>query len=105
MFTKENARFEAGAESHEAQRRSAGMATYPTPAHDAQVSELKSESSADTDQHVSRDERFAMAEQFLSSLDEEAEVFTFQTFTDTKQTSGPDPLAKIRHGSLDDCWD
>lgn len=44
----------------------------------------------------------AQAARFLTLLDEEAEVFTFQTFTDAKPSPRPDPLAKVRHGSLAD---
>lgn len=44
------------------------------------------------------------ARQFLDRLDPDAEGFTFATFTDAKGiTKGrPDPLAQIRHGTLDD---
>ena len=43
------------------------------------------------------------AERFLTLLDETAESFTFQTFTDTPSGTAkpdPDPLAKIKHGTL-----
>ena len=43
------------------------------------------------------------AHRFLGLLDEGAESFTFQTFTDTakgERRPRPDPLAEIRHGTL-----
>ena len=45
----------------------------------------------------------SQAERFLTLLDETAESFTFQTFTDTPSGTAkpdPDPLAKIKHGTL-----
>ena len=42
----------------------------------------------------------AQAERFLTLLDESAESFTFQTFTDSKDKPYPDPLAAVRHGTL-----
>lgn len=44
----------------------------------------------------------AMAARHLMLLDEEAEFFTFQTFTDAKDRPRPDPLAQIRHGGMED---
>src|SRR5690606_31794564 len=41
------------------------------------------------------------AERFLTLLDEEADCFTFQTFTDAKPRPKPDPLAKVRAGTLE----
>lgn len=40
----------------------------------------------------------------LMLLDEEAEAFTFQTFSDRKQRGGPDPLARVINGELLDVW-
>ena len=53
------------------------------------------------------------AKAFLNLLDPAATSFTFQTFTDSKQTRAQqargklpgDPLAQVLHGSLDDRWD
>jgi len=42
------------------------------------------------------------AHRYLTLLDEEAEVWTFQTFTDTKPKPDPDPLALVLVGSFDD---
>jgi RecA-family ATPase len=43
-----------------------------------------------------------MARRFLTSLDEEAEAFTFQTFTDRKDRPLPDPLARTLTGNLEE---
>lgn len=43
---------------------------------------------------------FKEAERFLTLLDESAEKFTFQTFTDKKPKPTPDPLVKTFNGSL-----
>lgn len=45
------------------------------------------------------------AAQHLMLLDETAEAFTFQCFTDGEDAPDPDPLAKWRHGTLDDLAD
>jgi hypothetical protein len=42
------------------------------------------------------------AARFLGLLAEEAESFTFQTFTDGKSRPSPDPRALVIHGALDD---
>jgi hypothetical protein len=54
---------------------------------------------------------YEQSERFLLLLDETAESFTFQTFTDCKvqrETSRKngqgDPLARVLHGSLEHCW-
>ena len=46
------------------------------------------------------------AEMFLSAIDDTAETFTFQTFTDhtEKKNGSKDPLERIFHGSLDESW-
>ena len=46
----------------------------------------------------------AMAERHLTLLDEGAKRFTFATFTDGKDKPRPDPLAHIRHGTLEKHW-
>jgi putative DNA primase/helicase len=43
------------------------------------------------------------AEAFLQLLDENAKVFTFQTFDDDKLRK-EGTLAKVLHGSLEECW-
>lgn len=43
------------------------------------------------------------AKHFLKLLDPSAEAFTFSTFTDGKHKPKPDPLAKVRHGTLEEC--
>ena len=45
------------------------------------------------------------AERFLSTLDPFETEWTFQTFTDSKPTPNPDPLARVIIGSLDDVAD
>lgn len=47
----------------------------------------------------------AMADHHLTLLDEDAEFFTFATFTDGKDKPRPDPLARILHGPLDAHWE
>ena len=42
---------------------------------------------------------------FLAILDESAETFTFQSFTDSKPKPKPDPLAQVRHGTPEELWD
>jgi hypothetical protein len=42
-----------------------------------------------------------MAERFLTLLDPTTDQFTFQTATDGDKPAGKDPLAFVRHGSLD----
>lgn len=42
------------------------------------------------------------AERFLTTLDPFETEWTFQTFTDSKPTPNPDPLARVIIGSLDD---
>ena len=42
----------------------------------------------------------SQAERFLTLLDETAEFFTFQTFSDGKDRPDHDPLAAVRHGTL-----
>lgn len=54
--------------------------------------------------HANRTPDRAMAERHLTLLDEDAETFTFATFTDGKDKPRPDPLARILHGDLDDVW-
>lgn len=46
----------------------------------------------------------AVAARFLTLLDETAEVFTFQTFSDAKPKPNPDPLAEILTGTLAELW-
>lgn len=48
-----------------------------------------------------------MAEAFLMRLDDEAQDFSFRTFSDSPYTrrSGRDPLERAIHGTLDACWD
>ncbi len=46
----------------------------------------------------------AEAEHFLTLLDETAERFTFQTFSDQKPAPNPDPLAKTKSGTLAQCF-
>ena len=47
-------------------------------------------------------ERYAMAERYLQLLDEEAESFTFRTFSDYKPAPRPDPLCRIIHGRFEE---
>jgi RepB DNA-primase from phage plasmid len=54
----------------------------------------------------------AMADRFLRALAPETECFTFQTFTDSKQLRDQykaegrrDPLARVLHGTLSECWE
>ena len=54
---------------------------------------------------------FEQAARFLLLLDETAESFTFQTFTDCKtqrdtgrKNGQGDQLARVIHGSLEHCW-
>lgn len=41
------------------------------------------------------------ARRYLDVLDPEAEIFTFQTFTDSHPKPKPDPLARVRSGSFE----
>ena len=45
----------------------------------------------------------AEAARFLKLLDPAATSFTFQTFADGKKSNKK--LARILHGTLDECWD
>jgi hypothetical protein len=53
----------------------------------------------------------AVADRFLRALDPRTDRFTFQTFTDTKEQRERyraerkrDPLARVLHGALMECW-
>jgi hypothetical protein len=55
------------------------------------------------DAGVSDEERKAEAERFLTLLDEDADVFCFQTFDDLDSRKSP-KLAAVEHGTLDSLW-